>query len=65
MAFDTTEPVLFTAEDDRTLSLGERVAATEGKRPGEGGADRAAASINDAPLITIRRADHVKRRAAS
>lgn len=65
MTIDTAEPIVFTAEREGARSLGETLTATERKRPGEKRAGQAAAHTAEPPLITVRRFEPQRRRAAS
>jgi cell division protein FtsW len=63
VAYDTTEPMSFNADDSAAVGLTAEGAAT--RSPNEDRPGRAAAYHEDAPLITIRRIEHERRKAAS
>jgi hypothetical protein len=63
VAYDTTEPMSFNADDSAAVGLTAEGAAT--RSPNEDRPGRAAAHHEDAPLITIRRIEHERRKAAS
>ncbi len=62
VAYDTTEPVMFTAETAKGAEIG---GATSLPRNGRGDGDGLAAYNDDAPLITIRRVEPTRHKAAS